>query len=118
VPGCPGAAGFRRSGVRGHHDLVARQPVGGHAADQQEPDEGNQEGRGDVAHVAEPPIARTANGSATVATAVPVAEMTSHADRSRKLPLRSGPGILRRVTQPAARPGALATRERPVTVRG
>src|SRR5262249_27515750 len=41
---------------------------------------------------AEPPIARTANGIATSATAVPVTEMALQASSSRKLRLRNGPG--------------------------
>ena len=40
---------------------------------------------------AEPPIASTANGTATSATAVPVTEITLHASSSRKLRLRNGP---------------------------
>jgi hypothetical protein len=47
--------------------------------------------------LAEPPIRRTAKGSATIATAVPLAEMTSHASSSRKLRLRSGPGGMVRI---------------------
>jgi hypothetical protein len=39
----------------------------------------------------EPPIARTANGIATTAKADPATETTSHASRSWKLRLRSGP---------------------------
>jgi len=42
--------------------------------------------------VAEPPMARTANGVATIATELPAIEMTSHASSSRKFRLRSGPG--------------------------
>ena len=37
-------------------------------------------------------MARTANGVATMATAVPVTEMTLQASSSRKFRLRSGPG--------------------------
>src|SRR5712692_2676977 len=44
-------------------------------------------------HRAEPPIASTANGIATKATALPMPEMTSHASSSRKLRLPSGPRI-------------------------
>ena len=47
--------------------------------------------------LAEPPICRTAKGSATVATAVPLAEMALHASSSRKLRLRSGPGGMVRI---------------------
>src|SRR6266568_5305591 len=53
--------------------------------------------------LAEPPIASTAKGVATMATAVPVTEMTLHASSSRKLRLCSGPGT--GACRPACIPG-------------
>ncbi len=91
--------------VGGDHDLMTRQPVGDHAAEQEEHDHGQQPGGGHVADVG----CRTRGWTGPRREwrpwrwAVPARETTSHDTSSWKLRLRSGPSA-RLIPSSPARP--------------